>query len=46
MKVDWYNGLSDESKAFIQRGIKDAESCRFVAQTDAQTKVDKLLIRA
>lgn len=46
VEADWYDELSDESKASIQRGIEDAENGRFVPQSDVQAKVDKLLGRA
>lgn len=42
---DWYNSLSDEAKASIQRGIDDANNGRFVPHSEVKAKVDKLLGR-
>ncbi len=43
---NWYDSLSEESKASIKRGVEDANNGRFVSQDDVQAKVDRLLSRA
>ncbi|MCC6700079.1 MAG: hypothetical protein IT221_01050 [Fluviicola sp.] len=42
---DWYNSLSDEEKAAIDRGLNDADNKRFVPYSDVKAKSDKLLGR-
>jgi len=43
---DWYDNLSIEAKASIQRGIEDADNRNFVSQEEITAKVNKLLKRA
>lgn len=43
--TDWYDTLSDEAKASIDRGLEDADNENFVSYEDVQTKVNKLLDR-
>lgn len=42
---DWYNSLTDEAKASIDRGLDDANNKRFVPYSDIKAKADKLLGR-
>ena len=42
---DWYEALSPEAKASIQRGIEDADNGRFVSHADVKAKIDQLLGR-
>lgn len=42
---DWYDALSDESKASIKQGIDDAENGRFVSEENVQAKVNLFLGR-
>ena len=42
---DWYEKLSPQAKASIQKGIKDADNNRFVPYSEVKAKLDKLLGR-
>lgn len=42
---DWYENLSPQAKASIQRGIEDADNGRFVPDSEVKAKIDKLLGR-
>lgn len=42
---DWYENLSPEAKASIQRGIDDADNGRFVPYSEVKSKLDQLLGR-
>lgn len=42
---DWYENLSPQAKASIQRGIEDGDNGRFVPYTEVKAKIDKLLGR-
>ena len=39
--TDWWNGLSDEEKASIQKGIDDANSKKLTPHSEAQKLYDK-----
>ncbi|MFT5778070.1 MAG: putative transcriptional regulator [Crocinitomicaceae bacterium] len=42
---DWYESLSDDHKASIQKGLDDANEGNFVPYEQVQAKADKLLGR-
>lgn len=42
---NWYENLSAENKASIQKGLDDADNGRFVDYSEVKAKVDKLLGR-
>lgn len=41
----WYDNLSPQAKASIQRGISDADNGHFVSHSEVKAKIDKLLGR-
>lgn len=42
---DWYENLTPQAKASIQRGIEDANNGRFVPDSEVKAKIDQLLGR-
>ena len=40
---DWWDDVSDEAKASIERGLKDAEAGRVTTHTDVMKKYKKWL---
>lgn len=43
---DWWDDLSDEQKASVERGLEQANRGEFVPASEVKASVDKLLGRA